>query len=264
MHLDFSSKKSFLCVGLDTDLQKIPLFMRNKPHAILDFNRQIIEATLPYTLAYKINTAFYECLGIEGWNIMEKTLELIPSNVMKIADAKRGDIGNTSKMYAKTFFETFDFDAITVAPYMGEDSVMPFLEYENKWVFLLALTSNAGAKDFQWMKEEDTFLYEKVINTSQTWAKKAAGNLGYVVGATRSEQLTHIRSLIPDSLLLVPGVGAQGGDLHEVCKHGKSAQGGLLINSSRGIIYASQDEDFASRAKQEAQSLQNEMKSYFV
>lgn len=264
MNLDFIGKKSFLCVGLDSDIRKIPTFLHDYSDPIFEFNKRIIEATLPYTVAYKINTAFYECMGVTGWLTMEKTLKLIPDNVMVIADAKRADIGNTSQMYAKTFFETFDFDAVTVAPYMGEDSVKPFLQYENKWVFLLALTSNSGANDFQWMSDGNEKLYEKVLRTSQKWAESSPGNLGYVVGATRAEALTEIRQIIPNSLLLVPGVGAQGGDLHGVCQNGATSNGGLLINASRAIIYAGNGEDFAEKARLEAEKLQAEMAKYII
>jgi len=257
-------KKSFLCVGLDTALEKIPHHLKKHPNGVFEFNRQIIEATKSYAIAYKMNIAFYESLGKWGWEQLEKTLEIIPPNIFTIADAKRGDIGNTSKMYARTFFETYNFDSITVAPYMGKDSVAPFLEFPNKWVFLLALTSNPGGRDFQWYGGNEKPLFKEVIRKSWEWTNEFPGNLGYVVGATRSEYIQEVREMVPNAFLLVPGIGAQGGDLHSVCKFGVNKQGGLLINSSRGIIYAGQGEAFAQASKQSAQSLQIQMKQYIV
>lgn len=246
-------RKSFLCVGLDTDPVKIPAGV-----SILDFNKAIIDATRDYCVAYKPNIAFYECLGKEGWDILEQTVEYIGKDHFTIADAKRGDIGNTSTMYAKAFFEDLNFDSVTVAPYMGKDSVEPFLAFENKHAIMLALTSNEGAFDFQTKNVEGKELYKVVIETSKSW--KNSQNLMYVVGATKAEYFTEIRKIIPDSFLLVPGVGAQGGSLQDVCKYGMSSNVGLLINSSRGIIYASNGTDFAEKARAEAIKMQQEMK----
>lgn len=254
------SKKSYLCVGLDTDLKKVPQHLHSHPNPVLEFNRQIIEATAPYCVSYKINTAFYEWMGAKGWDIMQETLNLIPKDIFTIADAKRGDIGNTSSMYARTFFDTMDFDAVTVAPYMGSDSVKPFLEFEDKWTILLGLTSNAGSNDFQHLESNGKPLYQNVMETAQTWGSDE--NLMFVVGATRTAQLEHVRQIAPKSFLLVPGVGAQGGSLKDVSEIGMNESVGLLVNSSRGIIYASQGEDFAERAAQEAQKLQGEMAQY--
>jgi orotidine-5'-phosphate decarboxylase len=260
-------KKSFLCVGLDTDVTKIPEFLFDKEDLdpILEFNKAIIKATADYCVAYKPNLAFYESLGLPGWDILEQTVEYIRTNFPDqfiIADAKRGDIGNTSAMYARTFFGNMDFDSVTVAPYMGEDSVTPFLSYPGKWVTLLALTSNKGAYDFQFMKDEETGerLFEKVLRTSLKWGN--ADNMMYVVGATKAEMLSDIRKIVPDHFLLVPGVGAQGGSLKEVAAYGLNSQCGLLVNSSRAIIYASNEEDFAEKAEQEAQKVQQEMAVY--
>lgn len=255
-------KSSFLCVGLDTDVLKLPAHLPPTPEAALEFNREIILHTKAYAVAYKLNIAFYESMGSKGWDVMEKTLEYIPEGIMTIADAKRGDIGNSSRMYARTFFETYQFDAITVAPYMGRDSVAPFLEFENKWVFLLGLTSNEGAQDFQYMRVEGQTLYERVISESQKWAQSLPGNLGYVVGATRVEQIEDIRKICPDAFFLVPGVGAQGGDLEGVCKYGMNKDGGLLINSSRGIIYRSNENDFGVQSGQAAKTLADQMKEF--
>lgn len=255
------AKKSFLCVGLDSDLSKLPTHLPQNAEGILTFNKAIIEATLPFAIAYKINTAFYEALGAEGWKVMEKTLELLPKNVFKIADAKRGDIGNTSKLYAKAFFETLAFDALTIAPYMGEDSVSPFLEYENKWVILLALTSNVGSKDFEMLKLSNyRYLYEEVMLKSQEWADHH--KMMYVVGATQTEKIQEIRRLAPNHFLLVPGVGTQGGDLEKVITCGTNEAGGLLINVSRDILFASQGNDFAEKAHQRAEFWQKQMKQY--
>jgi orotidine-5'-phosphate decarboxylase len=253
-------KKSFLCVGLDPDLSKIPPHLLKEDDPIFAFNKAIIDATHDLAVAYKPNTAFYECHGSKGWETLQKTIEYMPKDVFCIADAKRGDIGNTSTYYAKTFFENMNCDAVTVAPYMGEDSVKPFLAFENKWVILLALTSNKGAFDFQFIQSEGNKpLYQQVIETSQQWGKES--NLMYVVGATKTEQLAHVRSLAPSHFFLVPGVGAQGGSLDEVVQFGWADECGLLINSSRGILYASSGEDFAHVARNEALSLQQEMES---
>ncbi len=256
-------KKSFLCVGLDTDVTKIPEHLFDESDdAIFAFNKAIIDATADLCVAYKPNLAFYESLGTEGWEILERTVEYIRENYPDqfiIADAKRGDIGNTSAMYARTFFGNMDFDSVTVAPYMGEDSVTPFLTYENKWVTLLALTSNKGAFDFQFMKDEETGerLFEQVLKTSQTWGNE--DNMMYVVGATKAEMLGDIRKIVPNHFLLVPGVGAQGGSLEEVAKHGMNAQCGLLVNSSRAIIYADDTVNYAVAAREEAKKVQGEM-----
>ncbi|MEY4572239.1 MAG: orotidine-5-phosphate decarboxylase [Bacteroidota bacterium] len=251
-------KKSFLCVGLDPDLSKIPPHLLKEDDPIFAFNKAIIDATHDLAVAYKPNTAFYECHGSKGWETLQKTIEYMPKDVFCIADAKRGDIGNTSTYYAKTFFENMNCDAVTVAPYMGEDSVKPFLAFENKWVILLALTSNKGAFDFQFMEsKENKPLYQQVIETSQSWGTDS--NLMYVIGATKTEQLAHIRLIAPNHFFLVPGVGAQGGSLDEVVQFGWSDDCGLLINSSRAILYASSNEHFADAAREEALSLQKEM-----
>lgn len=255
-------KQSFLCVGLDTDLQKIPSWLLDFEDPVFEFNKRVIAATQEYAVAYKPNIAFYESLGPKGWESLQKTLELIPSEILTIADAKRGDIGNTSRMYARTFFETFDFDAVTIAPYMGEDSVTPFLEFENKWVFLLALTSNFGSQDFQHFSNGKQTLYQRVIDQSNKWADQHPGHLGYVVGATRAEYLASIRKQAPEAFFLVPGIGAQGGDLHAVCTAGKNDLGGLLINSSRGIIYAGEGENFEVKVGEAAGKLQGEMRAF--
>ncbi len=259
------TKKSFLCVGLDTDIKKIPQHLQNEEDAIFKFNKAIIDATLPYTVAYKPNLAFYESAGINGLIQLKKTMDYINGldrKVFTIADAKRGDIGNTSQQYAKAFLDPagdFNFDSLTVAPYMGEDSVTPFTVYEGKWVILLALTSNKGAFDFQYIEAQDKkkHLFEKVLETSQKWGNPE--NMMYVVGATKADMLTAVRNIVPDSFLLVPGVGAQGGSLSEVCKYGLTKDCGLLVNSSRGIIYASNGKDFAERAAEEARKLQIQM-----
>ena len=253
------NKSSYLCVGLDTDLNKIPRHLLDSEDPVFEFNKQIIDATHKYAVAYKPNIAFYEALGPKGWESLAKTLSYIPKEIFTIADAKRGDIGNTSKLYAKAFFETMDFDSITVAPYMGEDSVKPFLDFEDKWVILLAHTSNVGSIDFQLMVDEEEHrpLYEHVILKSQEWA--TADQLMFVVGATRADKMERIRKIAPESFFLVPGVGAQGGSLEEVSKYGLNSECGLLVNSSRGIIYASQKEDFAETAAAEAAKMQQEM-----
>ncbi|CAH0994695.1 Orotidine 5'-phosphate decarboxylase [Emticicia aquatica] len=261
-----SQKNSYLCVGLDTDIKKIPTHLLKEKDPIFEFNRQIIDATIDYTVAYKPNIAFYEALGAKGWESLQKTIEYIPKNCFTIADAKRGDIGNTSGLYARTFFDKsssgLDFDSVTVAPYMGRDSVDPFLEFDDKWVILLALTSNAGSEDFQQLSIGDKFLFEQVILTSQKWADSE--RMMYVVGATKADKLLKIRELAPDNFLLVPGVGAQGGSLEEVSRYGMNKHCGLLVNSSRAIIYASSGEDFAQKAKIEAQKVQQEMSKYLA
>jgi orotidine-5'-phosphate decarboxylase len=253
-------KKSFLCVGLDTDIEKIPNHLKADGDAIFQFNKQIIDATQDLCVAYKINTAFYEAHGLKGWEALEKTVNYIPNTHFTIADAKRGDIGNTSDQYAKAFFETISFDAITVAPYMGSDSIKPFLKYDDKWTIVLGLTSNAGSQDFQQQKTGDNFLYEEVIRKTSEWGTKE--NLMFVVGATKAAELSSIRKIIPEHFLLIPGVGAQGGNLAEVCKYGLNDDCGLLINASRAIIYAGKDENFAKDARAVALQYQTEMKSY--
>ena len=255
-----SEKENYLCVGLDTDLSKIPAHLRQSPNAIFEFNKAIIDATKDYCVSYKINTAFYEALGSKGWQAMEETKAYIPPTHFTIADAKRGDIGNTSSFYAKAFFETMNFDAITVAPYMGEDSVRPFLEYENKFTIVLGLTSNKGAADFELQPCGDTLLYEKVMEKISSWG--SADNLMFVVGATQAEQLAHIRTIIPDNFLLVPGVGFQGGSLEEVSSYGMNKECGLLVNVSRSIIYASGKENFAEEAGIIAQQYAVEMRGH--
>ena len=255
------TKKSFLCVGLDTDTKKIPQHLLAEEDPIFAFNKQIIDATAPYCVSYKPNLAFYEAFGIKGMVAFEKTVKYLQEhypNHFIIADAKRGDIGNTSAMYARTFFDEYDIDALTVAPYMGEDSVTPFLGYDGKWVVLLALTSNKGSHDFQLTRDENGVrLFEQVLKKSQQWGD--ANNMMYVVGATQGELFTDVRKIAPDHFLLVPGVGAQGGSLSEVCKYAMTKECGLLVNSSRGIIYASSSEDFATVAAQKAKELQEQM-----
>ena len=255
------TKKSFLCVGLDTDINKIPAHLKNEQDPIFAFNKAIIDATAPYCVAYKPNLAFYECYGLKGMLAFEKTIQYIKENYPNhfiIADAKRGDIGNTSKMYAQTFFEEYNLDSVTVAPYMGEDSVKPFLDYEGKWVILLALTSNKGSHDFQLTEDKQgERLFEKVLKKSQEWG--TIENLMFVVGATQGKMFEDIRRITPEHFLLVPGVGAQGGSLQEVCRYGMTKDCGLLVNSSRGIIYASADKDFDKVAGVKAKELQTEM-----
>lgn len=255
-------KQSYLCVGLDTDLQKIPKHLLKLSDPVFEFNKLIIDATHEYCVAYKPNIAFYEALGPKGWESLQKTLDYIPNDIFTIADAKRGDIGNTSALYAKAFFEQMNFDAITVAPYMGEDSVKPFLSFTNKWVILLAHTSNSGSADFQLMesKVSGRKLYEEVIYKSQQWA--SPDQLMYVVGATRADKIGEIRKLAPDYFFLVPGIGAQGGDLKAVSKVGMNSQCGLLVNSARAIIYASDGLDFDKSARKAALQVQQEMKNY--
>lgn len=253
-------KKSFLCVGLDSDIAKIPSHLLEEEDPVFAFNKAIVDATAEVAIAYKPNIAFYECRGVEGWRSLEKTVAYIKENypeIFTIADAKRGDIGNTSQMYAKAFLETLDFDAITVAPYMGEDSVTPFLQYEGKWVVLLALTSNKGAFDFQFFEQEGERLYERVLRKSQEWGNDR--NMMYVVGATKADMLEGIRKIVPEHFLLVPGVGAQGGSLEEVARYGMNNHCGLIVNSSRGIIFADKTENFARRAGEEARKLQADM-----
>ncbi|MFL9837560.1 orotidine-5'-phosphate decarboxylase [Flavobacterium sp. ST-75] len=260
LHQNILDKKSFLCIGLDVDLNKIPQHLLATEDPIFEFNKAIIDATHDLAVAYKPNTAFYEAYGIKGWLSLEKTINYINQKhpeLFTIADAKRGDIGNTSAMYAKAFFEDLNFDSVTVAPYMGKDSVEPFLAFKNKFTIMLALTSNAGAFDFQTKTVEAEELYKTVLKTSKGWENSE--NLMYVVGATKAEYFTEIRKIVPNSFLLVPGVGAQGGNLQDVCKYGMSDNVGLLINSSRGIIYASNGEDFAVKAREEALKIQQEM-----
>lgn len=255
-------KKSYLCIGLDTDIQKIPEHLRNAADPIFEFNKQIIDATHEYCVAYKPNIAFYEAQGSKGWESLQKTVDYIPKEIFTIADAKRGDIGNTSSLYARAFFEHLNFDAITVAPYMGEDSVKPFLEFKNKWVILLAHTSNPGSGDFQLMESKSTGrkLYEEVLIKSQSWG--SSSQLMYVVGATHPEKIEGIRAMARDYFFLVPGIGVQGGDLEMVSKYGMNNQCGLLVNSARGIIYASDQPDFAAEAKKESGKVQREMERY--
>ena len=257
------AKQSFLCVGLDTDIKKIPQHLLQADDPIFEFNKAIVDATAPYCVAYKPNLAFYESLGVKGLLAFERTVAYLNENYPEqfvIADAKRGDIGNTSQMYARTFFETYNLDALTVAPYMGEDSVTPFLAYEGKWVILLALTSNRGSHDFQLMEDaQGVRLFEHVLTKSQTWGN--ADNMMYVVGATQGEAFKDIRRHAPNHFLLVPGIGAQGGSLHDVCQYGMNKDCGLLVNSSRGIIYASNGADFAQVAAEKAREVQEEMAS---
>jgi orotidine-5'-phosphate decarboxylase len=264
-HLLFENikkKESFLCIGLDTDIKKLPPHLLDKEDPVYEFNKAIIEATHDLCVAYKPNIAFYESMGIKGWQSLQKTMDLIPADIFTIADAKRGDIGNTSSMYARAFFDKrssgFDFDSVTVAPYMGEDSVKPFIDYPGKWVILLVLTSNDGSKDFQMLDlTKGKKLFEEVLLKAKEWG--TADNMMYVVGATRGEAFKGIREIAPDHFLLVPGVGAQGGDLQDVCLYGMNDHCGLLINASRSIIYASSGKDFAEKARKEALKIQAEM-----
>ena len=253
-------KRSFLCVGLDPEIEKLPSSLHKSKDPVFEFNRRIIDATHSYAVAYKPNVAFYECNGPKGWKSLESTVHYIRENypgILVIADAKRGDIGNTSKMYAKEFFERMDFDAVTVAPYIGEDSVTPFLAYKDKWVILLVLTSNKGADDFQYHNEDGIRLFERVLTVSKKWGN--TDNLMYVVGATRAEMLKDIRKIVPEHFLLVPGVGAQGGSLQEVAKYGLNSKCGLIVNSSRGIIFADNTEHFDKVAGEKASEIQQEM-----
>jgi orotidine-5'-phosphate decarboxylase len=258
-------KRSFLCVGLDSEIEKIPSALLGAEDPVFEFNKRIIDATCRYTVAYKPNVAFYETNGIRGWISLESTLNYIKKeypDIFVIADAKRGDIGNTSRMYAKAFFEKMNFDAVTVAPYMGEDSVTPFLSYKDKWVVLLALTSNKGADDFQYHSEDSNRLFERVLKVSQKWG--SVDNLMYVVGATRAEMLKEIRQIVPDHFILVPGIGAQGGSLEDVSKYGMNSKCGLLVNSSRGIIFADSSENFDKTAGQKAAEIQSKMELYLA
>lgn len=258
------AKKSYLLVGLDSEVSKLPKHLQGKPDAVLAFNKQIIDATKDYCVGYKINTAFYESEGVKGWETMQQTLEYIPKNLFTIADAKRGDIGNTSAQYARTFFETMQFDAVTVAPYMGEDSVRPFLAYQNKWTIVLGLTSNAGSQDFeqQTLANSGKQLYEVVLEKVATWG--TPNNLMFVVGATKTSDFEGIRKIIPNHFLLVPGVGAQGGSLAEVSRYGATPDCGLLVAASRAIIFASNGEDFAEAAADAAKNYATEMAGYLT
>jgi len=254
---EIKSKKSFLCVGLDADLTKIPPHLLELEDPVFEFNKAIIEATSDIAVAYKPNIAFYECLGEKGWSSLRKTLEIIPENCFTIADAKRGDIGNTSRYYAKTFFQQYRFDSITIAPYMGSDSVKPFLEFKEKWAIVLALTSNEGAKDFQYISENGKPVFQSILEKSSSWGSEE--NMMYVVGATKAEKLKEVRAIIPNHFLLVPGVGAQGGSIEEVAKFGLNDKCGLLVNSSRGIIYADSSLGYAKAARESAMKLQSSM-----
>lgn len=253
-------KKSFLCVGLDTDITKIPQHLFATEDPVFEFNKAIIDATRQHAVAYKINTAFYEAQGLKGWISMGKTLDYIPKDIFTIADAKRGDIGNTAEQYAKTFFETYPYDSVTVAPYMGKDSVAPFLQFPGKWAIVLGLTSNEGSRDFQLQPSGDVLLYEKVIRTVASWG--TPDNTMFVVGATQKEQLQHIRSIIPDHFLLIPGVGAQGGDMDMVARTAMNKDAGILVNVSRGIIFAGNGTDFADQAAKAAAAYREEMERY--
>ena len=260
LHEQILLKNSYLCVGLDTDVEKIPNHLKGHPDATFEFNKAIIDATKDHCVSYKINTAFYEAIGLKGWDAMERTVNYIPSTHLKIADAKRGDIGNTSSQYAKAFFETMNFDAITVAPYMGEDSIRPFLEYENKWTIVLGLTSNKGARDFELQNNGSKMLYETVIETVSQWGTPE--NLMFVAGATRADEFINLRTLAPDHFFLVPGVGAQGGSLKDISEKAMIKDCGILVNASRAIIYASENENFADEAGAIAQQYQFEMMGY--
>lgn len=255
-------KQSYLCIGLDSDIEIIPKHLLSFADPVYEFNKQIIDATKIFCVSYKINTAFYEAMGAKGWETLEKTVNYIPSSHFKIADAKRGDIGNTSSQYAKAFFETLDFDAVTVAPYMGEDSIKPFLEFKNKWTILLGLTSNQGAKDFELQKSGEEFLYEKVLKAASSWGTPE--NLMFVVGATQANQFVNIRKIIPNHFLLVPGVGAQGGSLKEISEKAMNEDCSLLVNLSRAVIYASTQKDFAEQAGFMAMKYRDEMKKYLT
>lgn len=254
------SKKSYLCVGLDSDITKIPAHLQSLPDPVFEFNKQIIDATLKHCVSYKLNTAFYESNGVRGWETLEKTVNYIPDTHFTIADAKRGDIGNTSSQYAKAFFETLNFDAITVAPYMGADSIKPFLEYKDKCTIVLGLTSNAGARDFELQESGGEKLYEKVLRTVASWG--STSNLMFVVGATQAEEFTNIRRILPDHFLLVPGVGFQGGSLKDISEKAMNKDGGILVNVSRAIIFASENEDFATEAGEIAAQYHHEMKAF--
>lgn len=252
------SKQTYLCVGLDTDSTKIPKKLQESTDGLIEFNRKIVDSTRDHCVAYKINTAFYEALGSRGWEVMEQTVRYIPDTHFRIADAKRGDIGNTAAQYAKAFFETLPFDAITVAPYMGSDSVKPFMQHQDKWTILLGLTSNPGASDFEMLPTDQGLLYERVLQTAMTWGE----NLMFVVGATQGDQFSRIRQLAPDHFFLVPGVGFQGGSLKDISERAMTKDCGILVNVSRAIIYASENDDFASEAKVVARQYHEEMKQY--
>lgn len=255
-------RKSYLCIGLDTDIHKIPKHLLSHPDPIFAFNKAIIDATKDICVAYKINTAFYECQGIRGWESLQRTVEYIPKEIFTIADAKRGDIGNTSTYYAKTFYETYGFDSVTVAPYMGRDSVEPFLAFSEKWAIVLGLTSNEGSKDVQQLRLDGEFVYEKVMKTTASWG--TPDNMMFVVGATKADVIADIRRLLPDHFFLVPGVGAQGGSLKEISQKGMNKEVGLLVNASRAVIYAGNDERFAEDARAVALAYQAEMAQYLT
>ncbi|MBS1927637.1 MAG: orotidine-5'-phosphate decarboxylase [Chitinophagaceae bacterium] len=259
LEAQINAKKTFLCVGLDTDPNQIPAHLKKQKDSVIEFNRQIIDATKEFCVAYKLNTAFYEALGAKGWEIMEQTVNYIPSTHLKIADAKRGDIGNTSSQYARAFFDILQFDAITVAPYMGEDSIRPFLEYENKWTIVLGLTSNKGAENFELkrLQESGRYLYQKVLETAAQWG--SVNNLMFVVGATQSEYFAEVRKIVPNHFLLVPGLGFQGGSLTDVSRYGLNKEVGMLVNASRAIIYAGEHEDFAKESAAIAAQYATEM-----
>ncbi|MBN8671549.1 MAG: orotidine-5'-phosphate decarboxylase [Chitinophagales bacterium] len=257
---EIKRKKSVLCVGLDTDLKKVPAHLFAEEDPVFAFNKAIIDATKDYTVAYKINTAFYEAQGLKGWESMQKTLEYIPKNIFSIADAKRGDIGNTAEQYAHTFFKIYPFDSVTVAPYMGKDSVQPFMQFDGHWAIVLGLTSNAGSADFQLQPSGDELMYERVLKTVASWGTPE--NLMFVIGATRKEQLQHVRQMLPDHFFLIPGVGAQGGDVPTVCENALNKDGGILINVSRAVIFASSGEDFAVKAGEAAKDYQQQMAAY--
>lgn len=253
-------KKSYLCIGLDTDIDKVPRHLLSYRDPVFEFNKQIIEATKPYCVSYKINTAFYESRGLSGWESLEKTVRYIPGDYLKIADAKRGDIGNTSSQYARAFFETLNFDAITVAPYMGEDSIRPFLEYENKWTIVLGLTSNPGAASFELLPTGSERVFERVLKTVSTWGSPE--NIMFVIGATQTEEFVNVRRILPDYFFLVPGVGTQGGSLEEISETAMNEDCGLLVNVSRAVIYAGNGEDFAEKAAHKALQYQATMCGY--
>lgn len=255
-------RKSYLCIGLDTDIHKIPKHLLSHPDPIFAFNKAIIDATKDICVAYKINTAFYECLGIRGWESLQRTVEYIPKEIFTIADAKRGDIGNTSTYYAKTFYETYGFDSVTVAPYMGRDSVEPFLGFSEKWAIVLGLTSNEGTRDVQQLQLDGEFVYEKVMKTTASWG--TPDNMMFVVGATKADVIANIRRLLPDHFFLVPGIGAQGGSLKEISEKGMNKEIGLLVNASRAVIYAGNDEKFAEDARAVALQYQAEMAGYIT
>jgi orotidine-5'-phosphate decarboxylase len=257
---EIRKKQSYLCVGLDTDINKIPKQLLSKEDPVFEFNKGVIDATKDFAVSYKMNLAFYESMGIKGWESLEKTVNYIPDTIFKIADAKRGDIGNTSKQYARTFFETYHFDAVTVSPYMGSDSLGPFLEFEDKWVIILALTSNKGSNDFQMLKTGDEYVYESVFRKSSTWG--STSNIMYVVGATHPEAFEHIRKIVPDHFLLIPGVGAQGGSVDDISAYALNKDIGVLVNVSRGVIYPGNDDRFPENVHEAAKMYQNQMAKY--